>query len=85
MNEPDESLSDDTLQELLKPFREATAPATAQIANRLAVQQALSKQAGRCGGADRLQCRFHSRLQQRLRSSSQSVPCFNHHLPNKLR
>ena len=45
MNEPDESLSDDTLQELLKPFREATAPATAQIANRLAVQQALSKQA----------------------------------------
>jgi hypothetical protein len=45
MNEPDEPLSDDTLQELLKPFRDATVPAAAQIANRLAVQQALSKQA----------------------------------------
>jgi hypothetical protein len=47
MNEPDEPLSDDALHELLKPFRDATAPATAQIANRLAVQQALSKHARR--------------------------------------
>ncbi len=44
MNEPDESLPDGLLHELLKPLREVTAPAAVQMSNRSAVQQALSKQ-----------------------------------------
>jgi hypothetical protein len=44
MNDADESLPDELLGELLKPLRETTAPAEAEIANRLAVQTALAKQ-----------------------------------------
>jgi len=44
MNDPDESLPDEMLSDLLKPFREATIPAMAQRANRLSVERALVKQ-----------------------------------------
>jgi hypothetical protein len=44
MNNPDEFLPDELLSDLLKPFRQATIPATAQRANRLTIERALAIQ-----------------------------------------